>query len=189
METATKPVRGRSMDAALTERILTETLEQLTRDGYAKLRIERIAAAVGCGKSTIYRRWPDKGLLVAETLASHLSAPEDVNTGDVVEDLARFAHQQSGRLNDEKGARSGVWSAMFEDDVRSHLWQLNFSRRREVGRAIITRGIDSGQIREDTDPDMLLDAISGFAIYRQAFRNLSIDLEHERRIVARLCGL
>lgn len=189
MKKAVKPARGRVMDEALTARILEETRAQLARDGYAKLRIEKVAAAVGCGKSTIYRRWPDKGVIVAEAIAHNLSAPEDVDTGNVVDDLALFAHQQSGRMNRDRKPSSGVWSAMFEDDVRSHLWELNFSLRREVGRAIVARGIAAGQIAADTDPDLLLDAISGFAIYRQAFRDIPIDLEAERVIVARLCGL
>lgn len=52
-------------------RILEAALEEFRRHGYYKANLDRIAARVGVGKGTIYRRFPNKSVLFG-AVALHL---------------------------------------------------------------------------------------------------------------------
>ncbi len=53
-----------SVDAA----VFASTLRTVDELGYAGATMDRIAAAAGVAKTTIYRRWPSKGALIVDCL-------------------------------------------------------------------------------------------------------------------------
>ena len=59
---------GRARSEAARHAILEATREELTERGYDKLSIDRVAAAAGVGKQTIYRWYSSKSVLVAECI-------------------------------------------------------------------------------------------------------------------------
>ena len=62
---ARAPGRPRSgVDAA----VFAATLRTVHELGYAHATVERIAAAAGIAKTTVYRRWPSKGALITACL-------------------------------------------------------------------------------------------------------------------------
>src|SRR5688572_4371387 len=83
--TAGVRVRGRAADVV--ERVLTATGEELSRAGYAALRVEDVAARSGVNKTTIYRRWPNKAELVAAALREMTTQPAAIDTGSLRDDL------------------------------------------------------------------------------------------------------
>ncbi|MDF2709709.1 MAG: regulatory protein TetR [Nonomuraea muscovyensis] len=48
--------------------VFAATLSTVVELGYARATVERIAAAAGVAKTTIYRRWPSKGALIVDCL-------------------------------------------------------------------------------------------------------------------------
>lgn len=48
--------------------VFAATLRTVQELGYARATVERIAAAAGVAKTTIYRRWPSKGELIVDCL-------------------------------------------------------------------------------------------------------------------------
>jgi AcrR family transcriptional regulator len=48
--------------------VFAATLSTVHELGYARATVERIAAAAGIAKTTIYRRWPSKGELIVDCL-------------------------------------------------------------------------------------------------------------------------
>ncbi|MGV9771763.1 TetR/AcrR family transcriptional regulator [Streptosporangium sp. NPDC003464] len=48
--------------------VFAATLSTVHELGYARATVERIAAAAGIAKTTIYRRWPSKGALIVDCL-------------------------------------------------------------------------------------------------------------------------
>ncbi len=48
--------------------VFAATLRTVHELGYARATVDRIAAAAGVAKTTIYRRWPSKGALVVDCL-------------------------------------------------------------------------------------------------------------------------
>lgn len=73
--------------------ILRATASQFAQRGWEQLAIEPIATEAGVGKQTIYRWWPSKAALVAETLFEGLLMPEPfdlADTGDLDADLTAW---------------------------------------------------------------------------------------------------
>lgn len=48
--------------------VFAATLSTVHELGYARATVDRIAAAAGIAKTTIYRRWPTKGALIVDCL-------------------------------------------------------------------------------------------------------------------------
>ena len=71
-----KKGRGRPRREGADEEILAVTLELLREKGYRELTVDAVAERAGVAKTTVYRRWPSKGDLVAAAIAP-LALPED----------------------------------------------------------------------------------------------------------------
>ncbi|WP_427017521.1 TetR/AcrR family transcriptional regulator [Pseudarthrobacter sp. P1] len=189
MSSVTQATAGRPHDADLTEKILDETLRQLRSDGYAALRIERIASAVGCGKATLYRRWENKAVLTAEAIkrSSDLGAIPD--TGTAEDDLLEHAwHNAENQKNptDTTERRHTLWAAIIEPEVGELFWDGFLADRRQMGRTIIARAMKRGELPEGTDSDAILDLLAGLTFYRNSIRIVPMDKEDYRPIVRAL---
>src|ERR1041384_3599779 len=57
--------RGRPLSPEFNDRILQAALAMLADVGYARLRLDALAASAGVAKTTILRRWPSKAAGVA----------------------------------------------------------------------------------------------------------------------------
>lgn len=168
---------GRPTDEDLTRRILEAAGGLLGERGYAALSVEKVAKAVGCGKAAIYRRYPDKGALVAAVLQSRVELGATPDTGDVRTDLLEHAlqNQRNQELSPERvhGMR-----AMIEPGVFPAMWEGFFKHRRAQGIEIIDRAIARGELPADVHHDILLDTIAGLTLYRQSVKRIQIDERH-----------
>jgi AcrR family transcriptional regulator len=54
--------------AGVDDLVFAATLSTVREVGYARATVERIAAAAGIAKTTVYRRWPSKGALIVDCL-------------------------------------------------------------------------------------------------------------------------
>jgi AcrR family transcriptional regulator len=54
--------------AGVNQAVYAATLRTVHDVGYARATVERIAAAAGIAKTTVYRRWPTKGALIVDCL-------------------------------------------------------------------------------------------------------------------------
>ena len=77
--------RGRPRRAGTDEEILAVALEMLREKGYRDLNVDEIAERLGIAKTTIYRRWPTKGVLVAAALEP-LAAQDSEDLSTVLRD-------------------------------------------------------------------------------------------------------
>jgi AcrR family transcriptional regulator len=168
---------GRPNDEDLTRRILLSALAQLGERGYAALSVERVAKAVGCGKTAIYRRYPDKAALVAAALWSQAEIGLVPDTGSIRADLLEHALQnQQNQVPSPE--RSHGLRAMFEPDVFPLMWDSFFQHRRAQGIEIIDRAIARNELPDDVDHDIILDTIAGLTLYRQSVKRIHIDQRH-----------
>jgi AcrR family transcriptional regulator len=77
--TSTRPP-GRPR-AGLNAVVFAATLSTVHELGYASATVERIAAAAGVAKSTVYRRWPSKGALIVDCLLDAFGPAPMMGTG------------------------------------------------------------------------------------------------------------
>jgi AcrR family transcriptional regulator len=71
-----KRTRGRPRREGADEEILRATRDLLDEGGYAAFNVDIVAERTGIAKTTIYRRWPTKGALVAAAIGTPPSATE-----------------------------------------------------------------------------------------------------------------
>lgn len=160
---------GRPRSTECHAAILQAALELLEEVGFANLTIEGIAARVGCGKTTIYRRWPNKASVVMDAFLAS-TAPETGfrDTGSVREDFRRQLRSVVRVLAGPRGrliatlVAGGQVDPELGEAYRSR-WQ---SIRREEARRVLQRGITRGELAAETDPDLILDALYGPLYYR-----------------------
>ena len=142
----------------------------LRRDGYAGLTMERVAADSGVAKTTLYRTWPTKAALCMD-LYLDVAGRElrDPDTGDVARDLKTIAETV---MNLQKRTVAGpafiglIAEAQVSPDTRSAFLAEFAERRRQLTRTVLRRAIERGQLRPDTDVDLVIDAIGGATMFR-----------------------
>ncbi len=86
-DASSKRGRGRPRRAGADEEILTVAMTMLLEKGYRELTVDAVAERSGVAKTTIYRRWPSKGALVAAALAPAVEGAPPPKGGDVAGDL------------------------------------------------------------------------------------------------------
>ena len=91
---------GRPRDIRADAAIRQAAIEVLADKGPGGFTVDEVAARAGCGKATIYRRWPSRANLLLDTAHSMGLEPEPVDTGSVRGDLALLITQLAGKLHD-----------------------------------------------------------------------------------------
>ncbi len=154
---ATRPP-GRPRSERADKAIIAATLDLLAEEGGVRgVSIEAVAARACVGKTTIYRRWPNKEALIVDALAA-LKEPLPTPVGESVrDDLIAFTKVFVSDKSDTKRLDC-YWSVMSGAERYPEL-MARFTRevvepRREAIRELFRRGIATGELRPDLDIDM-----------------------------------
>jgi len=154
--------RTRGRAEKVVQRVVSATVEELNRVGYAAMRIEDVAARSGVHKTTIYRRWTTKAELVAATISTLLAhrAPRGaIDTGTVRGDLRA---SMFGVL-DLKPSDQGILRVMqIERGVPEvNALARHFSQELYAMRlAVVQRGIARGELPQSVDATLIVDLLS-----------------------------
>ena len=156
--------RGRPRDAAVDDRILLATFEQLVEVGYSGLSIEAVAAAAGVAKTSIYRRYPTKRDLVVAALGEETPfSPPPIDMPSHAA-LGAFVRQAIHMLI-ESGAVRILGSLLVEEQREPGILEVFRERilgpRRGMVEAMLRRGIERGEIRADIDPLVVTEMVAG----------------------------
>lgn len=142
----------------------------LNTGGYAGLTMEGVAERSGVAKTTLYRTWPTKAALCMD-LYLDVAARElrDPDTGDVARDLKAIARTV---INLHKRTVAGpafiglIAEAQISPRSRSAFLAEFAHKRRELTRGVLQRAKSRGEIRLDTDIDLVIDVIGGATMFR-----------------------
>lgn len=146
---------------AVADRVLETTLTLLTARGY-DFTVDDVARAAGVHKTTIYRRWETKPVLVAaamQRLADRDVVPD--TTGDPLADLDRLAVQVARALRQPAGAnalRAALSTAGADADLRVTAAAF-LADRYVVATGLIRTAQERGVIAPDHDPVLIWQAI------------------------------
>ncbi len=166
-----RPGRPRSEK---TRRAIMKATAVLIQDlGVPGVTIEAVAAAAGVGKPTIYRYWSNAHELAMAALMEAVPAPS--NAGEQAPDtvaplkaLRTLMHTVTETFSNPAGRHvamvlaSADASSEIAKAFRSHFIQ---SRRKEA-EALLVRGIETGELRQDMPMGIVLDMIFGAVLYR-----------------------
>jgi AcrR family transcriptional regulator len=138
------------------------------------LTIEEVAKRAKVGKPTIYRWWPTKATLVLAMLCERMAPNLETPTDLTAEESLRFRVR---RLIDAFSGPFGriVGGLIAEGQSEPAVLQEYFDRwvnpRRNATIADLRRGKSSGELRPETEPDLLNDATFGAIYYRLLLRS------------------
>lgn len=172
------------------ESVLDATRELLAEDGFASLTIEGVAGRAGVAKTTIYRRYRSKTDLA---LAVLLNMVDDVNTQPYVEDtraeLIALVDRTVNLVCTTLLGRvmQGLVSEVAADPELARVYRERVvSHRLSDVSALVDRGISSGELRPDLDPEIVTDLLLGPIYYRFFLSGSPMDDGFGRRLVTTL---
>jgi AcrR family transcriptional regulator len=164
---AKRPGRPRSERAE--QAIIDAALEAFAEHGVEGVRVEDIAARAGVGKATVYRRWPGKEDLLMAALAAMKRPLPEPRGESVRDDLIAMVDvmaydsdnpcyaRQFAMLHGE-GERFPKLMARYKESV--------VEPRREMIRAVIRRGVETGEVKADTDVEVAMLTVTGAVMAR-----------------------
>lgn len=160
---------GRPRSVAADQAILDATLDLFADRGFEGVSIEAVAEQAGVAKSTVYRRYPTKiDLVMAAWQHCSPDAENPLDTGSIDGDLLAAAHRLRIVFTQSPVGRAVpsalAASARFPEFAEAH--HRFIADRRAPMLATVTRAIERGDLRPDTDPLLLIDLITGPIFYR-----------------------
>ncbi len=163
--------RGRPVDQEISKRILTATVEIVATAGYTNLTVDEVARRAGVPKSTMYQRWPSKGLLLAEALGSSivLRPSTEIDTGSVRGDLEALLKADIAVVLQTGPGRiiTGLLTeALTNVEAALLVREKIMAPRRRAYVVPLQRGIARGQVDPAADLDAAVDMTLGALWYR-----------------------
>jgi AcrR family transcriptional regulator len=151
--------------AAIMDAVYRLLQEKSVRD----LTMEEIAKRAKVGKPTLYKWWPTKATLVLAMLCERMAPNLEKPTALAAEASLRFRVR---RLIDAFNGPFGkvvaglIAEGQSEPAIRQAFFDHWVSPRRAATIADLQRAKNAGELRSDTQPDLLNDAIFGAIYYR-----------------------
>jgi AcrR family transcriptional regulator len=162
--------RGRPRSQEADRAILTATAELLADRGLSAMSIEEVAARAGVGKTTIYRRWPSKGLLALDAFVTSFREAQPPNdTGTLRGDLLAALHAWVRAVTQTPMGRmltSLIAEAQHDPELRGAWRDRVLEPLRVQHRIMLDRAIERGEIPASVDWDVVLDLFFGAAEHR-----------------------
>jgi AcrR family transcriptional regulator len=171
--------RGRRPSAIVRTEVVAAAGELLFADGLASVTFDRVAAAAGASKTTIYKWWPTPGALAAEAYFARVEHDlEFHDVGDIGEELRRqllaFVHLMmktpAGRVS-----RELIGAAQTDTALREAFTAAYSHPRRDAAVLALTRARDRGELRPDAPLAVLVDQLWGGCYHRILVLDEPID--------------
>jgi AcrR family transcriptional regulator len=139
--------------------VLAAAFDELAENGVAAATVAGVAQRSGVHETTIYRRWTTKEKLFSEALLSR-SAQEipTPDTGSVRDDLLAVVHAVIAYVTSPTGL-AGLHVAVLRVDENEEAGRAFWTGRLKALRPVVERGIARGELRPDTDPELLLETL------------------------------
>jgi AcrR family transcriptional regulator len=181
--------RGRPRNEGLRRTILRAAAELLEEHGVEGVTIEAIAERAAVGKQTIYRRWSSRAAVLVEAFLSQddLAIDHQPDTGSLRKDLAAFASALTMTANREALRRSvaGLVAASHADAEVGRLFRERFvAPARAALRQVLARASERGELHQDLDEEVALDAILGAVWYRALLSGGRLDDTYAETLAA-----
>ena len=178
MKNLTPPAvrRGRppSEMAASHAVIMDAVYALLQEESVRDLTMEAVAKRAGVGKPTLYKWWPTKATLVLAMLCERMAPKLEKPTVLTAEESLRFrARSLIKAFNGPFGriVAGLIAEGQSEPAVLQEFFDRWISPRRNATITDLQRGKDAGELRSETEPALLNDAIFGAIHYRMLLRS------------------
>jgi AcrR family transcriptional regulator len=140
--------------------VLAAAFEELTAHGFDGATVAAVAQRSGVHETTVYRRWATReNLFVAALLERSADAIPAPDTGSTRGDLLAVVREVVGYAASPAGMALLRAALLPVDDTYSDARKDFWAHRLDALSPVITRGIDRGELRPDTDARLLLEML------------------------------
>jgi AcrR family transcriptional regulator len=146
--------------AGIDEEVFAAALKTVDELGYAGATMDRIAAAAGVAKTTIYRRWPSKGALIIDCLI-HTFGPAPLEDTELRAALATAIRWLAGKISEPGvgAAFAGVFVDAYSDPALRELLVTQFQEPYLLA-------LKERLAQPDSTILLLIDVITGTMLHR-----------------------
>ena len=173
--------RPRSELAESHAAIMDAVYELLQEKSVRDLSMEAVAKRAGVGKPTLYKWWPSKAALIFamfhERMIGKIEAPQATSAEEAIRAKVRHLISEFNGLFGKVMAEL-IAEGQNDSTVLRELYESHISLRRASTIADIERGKSAGEFREDTDPELLVDAIFGPMYYRLLLKLMPLTQQY-----------
>ena len=172
--TASRKGRPPSEMAASHAAIMDAVYALLQEKSVRDLTMEEVAKRAKVGKPTLYKWWPTKATLVLAMLCERMAPNLETPTVLTAAESLRFRVR---RLIDAFNGPFGkivaglIAEGQSEPAVLQEFFERWVSPRRNATIADLQRGKNAGELRSETDPELMNDAIFGAIYFRVLLRS------------------
>ncbi|MFC0430346.1 TetR-like C-terminal domain-containing protein [Kutzneria buriramensis] len=179
--------RGRRPAAEVREQVLAAAGELLLAEGMAGFTIEKVAARAGASRMTIYKWWPSRGALALDGYATKVrTVLEFPDTGDIEADLTAqvlaFTHLLTG-TGAGKVIAELIGASQTDSELSSAFRERYSAPRRALAVEAMAKAIERGQLRDDIDPQVVVDQLWGACYHRLLIPDEPITDEFAKSLV------
>jgi AcrR family transcriptional regulator len=179
--------RGRPRSKEADRAILAAAAQVLAERGLGGMSIEEVASRARVGKATIYRRWPSRGTLALDAFLAEFrrqQPPRDTGTlhGDLLAALRAWI--RSVTQTSAGPILAGLISEAQQDPGLAAAWRERVVEQLRVQhRGMLDRAAARGEIRADTDYEVVLDLLFGAAYHRLLHGHQPLTDRFARQVV------
>ncbi|HEY0519228.1 MAG TPA: TetR/AcrR family transcriptional regulator [Ilumatobacteraceae bacterium] len=160
--------------------VLDATTDLVAEVGVERTTIDEIAHRSGVAKTTIYRHFASKQVLVVEAVhACTFIIPAVTDSGSLRDDLiscfsGMTKASYDGRLGD---MMLSLMDAAQRDPELGRLVRAQADQRRRYATEVIERAVARGELPDDVDVDVLVTLLAGPLVYTKLVRRQRVTDE------------
>ena len=160
---------GRPRSEQLHKAILQTAFDLVLEVGFREVSIESIAAKAGVGKTTIYRRWPNKAAVIMDAFMMRVGADTLFPRADTVTDSIRLQMRtmaKAFRGRDGALVKALLSEAQFDAELATTFRERWTLPRRKMALAVFHEAVRQGVMRSNIDLEATIDLLYAPMYYR-----------------------
>jgi AcrR family transcriptional regulator len=170
----------------VTEAIRDAVFAELAETGYARMSMEAVARRARAGKAAIYRRWPSKAAMVLAMVSQVAANPPDFpDTGSLRGDILKLLELSAAAFRLPTISRivpDLLAEGSRDPEFGAEMYRVVGEPRRALGRDMIVRAVERGELDEELDMELVLDFIPGPLYWRLAVTRREVSAEYLERL-------
>jgi AcrR family transcriptional regulator len=170
------PGRPRSEQAR--QDILKSAYKLLKKRGISAVSAQEIADGAGVSTATLYRWWNTKEAIMFDACFENVRPALAVEEkGSPLEQLRKYLARGAVWLGSEDGRVMARLITGIHGDKKLQQMYLDrfYIPRRQIQRRVIEEAIACRELKRDTDPELLLDALTGPMFFRWLQGHAPVD--------------
>ena len=160
---------GRPRNEQIDQAILKAAIDLVLEIGFRAVTIEAIAARTGVGKTTIYRRWPNKAIVIMEAFMQRVGSETLFPLAAKATESIRLQMRAMARVF--RGKDGALVKALVSEaqvcpefaPIFRERWTLP---RRKLALGVLKEAVRRGELRPDLDLEATIDLLYAPLYYR-----------------------